>query len=45
MTVLEKHIETLYIIFHKDVKGEGGPIANELLEGLESLIRKYRKAN
>lgn len=43
LLVIEKHIKTLHTIFKGDIQGDGGAIANELLEGLEAMILKYKK--
>lgn len=43
LTVIEKHIETLRTIFVRDIQGEGDEVASQLLEGLETLILKYKK--
>jgi len=42
MTVVRKHIDTLSVIFHKNIKGDGGTIGSELSQGLVRLIEKYK---
>lgn len=44
LLVIQKHVETLYIIFEQDIKGEGDQLATDLLHSLETLINKYRKS-
>lgn len=43
LIIIEKHIATLHLIFQKDVKGTGGPVGVELMNGLNALIRKYKE--
>lgn len=42
LIVLEKHIDTLRIIFADDVRNEANIVGDELLRGLSALIEKYR---
>jgi len=41
MTVIRKHIDTLSVIFAKNIEGDGGEIGKELLGGLLTLVEKY----
>lgn len=43
--VIRKHIDTLYVIFQKEIHGSGPEIGEEVLEGLELLIQKSKKLN
>jgi HPt (histidine-containing phosphotransfer) domain-containing protein len=42
MKVIEKHIETLKVIFQKNITGDGGALGKELNQGLVQLIEKYK---
>ena len=42
MKVIEKHIETLSIIFQKNISGDGGAVGKELSESLFKLVDKFR---
>lgn len=44
LLILQKHIETLQVIFHKKVLGHGDAVGEELLTSLNGLIRKCRAA-
>jgi chemotaxis protein histidine kinase CheA len=41
MTVIRKHIDTLQVIFHKGITGDGGQIGTELTQTLFKLVDKY----
>lgn len=43
LLIIEKHIDTLRTIFQKDVRGQGGPVGEELAAGLDALTRKYKQ--
>lgn len=43
LVIIEKHIETLLLIFQKDVKGQGGETGRELITSLADLIRTYKQ--
>jgi len=40
--VLQKHIDTLYVIFSQHIIGDGGKLGAELVNDLSKLIEKYR---
>lgn len=42
LIVLQKHIDTLYVIFSQHVMGDGGALGSELMGNLVKLIEKYR---
>lgn len=42
MRVIEKHIETLSIIFSKNISGTGGDVGKELSNSLFKLVDKFR---
>lgn len=42
LIVLQKHIDTLYVIFAQHVLGDGGVQGKELMSDLAKLIEKYR---
>lgn len=41
LIILEKHIQTIMVIFGKNVTDDGGPIGAELMRDLSKLIQKY----
>ena len=41
LLVVEKHLESLGIILHQDIKGLGGAIGQELLQKLTELTKKF----
>lgn len=43
MTVVGKHIETLIVIFNKNISGDGGALGKELSGSLFKLVEKYKK--
>lgn len=43
LTVIRKHIDTLYVIFHKEMQGTGAELGDELLLNLKKLIDKSSK--
>jgi two-component system chemotaxis response regulator CheY len=45
LTIIRKHIDTLYVIFQKELHGSGPVIGEEVLEGLRGLIDKYNRAH
>jgi Zn-dependent M16 (insulinase) family peptidase len=42
LTVIHKHIETLDVIFHKNIAGDGGALGQDLSESLFKLVSKYK---
>jgi hypothetical protein len=42
MLVIRKHIDTLLVIFHKNITADGGTIGKELLANLSKLVEKYK---
>ena len=44
LIVIRKHIDTLLVIFNRNITGDGGAIGNELLDSLSKLTEKYYKA-
>ena len=44
LTVIRKHIDTLYVIFEKEISGTGPDIGEEVLSGLRALIEKHQKS-
>ena len=42
MTVIRKHIDTLSLIFHKNITGEASPVGIELRDTLYKLVDKYK---
>ena len=43
--VLSMHIDALKAISATKIKGDGGPIGQELMSGLKKVIVKYNSAN
>lgn len=43
LLIIEKHIDTLRLIFQKGIKGRGGEIGMELMTSLNELIRRYKQ--
>lgn len=43
LLTIRKHIDTLYVIFQKEIHGSGPEISDDVLEGLRLLIQKSRK--
>ena len=41
LTVIRKHIDTLYVIFSKEIHGQGPEFGKEVLDGLRLLIEKH----
>ncbi len=41
--VIELHINALHAVISQELKGEGGPIGNQLLSGLELVVKKRTK--
>lgn len=41
LVVLRKHIDTLYVIFSKEMVGDGENIGREVVEALHELVGKY----
>lgn len=39
--VLQKHIDTLYVIFSQHIMGDGGKVGADLVSDLSRLIKKY----
>lgn len=39
--VIRKHIDTLNTIFHKNIKGDGGKIGQQVYDALGKLIQKF----
>lgn len=44
LMVIRKHIDTLYVIFQKEIHGSGPEIGEEVLTGLKMLIDKYHSS-
>ncbi len=42
LKVIRKHIDVLYVIFHRNIQGMGGKIGKDLMDNLSLLTRKYR---
>lgn len=42
LTVIRKHIDTLSLIFHKNITGDGGAVGKELSETLFRLVDKFK---
>ncbi|MEI6730260.1 MAG: hypothetical protein WCL30_03290 [Pseudomonadota bacterium] len=42
LTVIRKHIDTLKVIFAKNIEGDGGELGMELFDNLNKLVEKYR---
>jgi chemotaxis protein histidine kinase CheA len=42
MTVIRKHIDTLSLIFHKNITGEANALGKELRDTLYKLVEKYK---
>lgn len=45
LLIIRKHIDTLYVIFQKEIAGSGPDIGEEVLTGLKALTEKYFKSN
>ena len=41
LVIIEKHIQTITVIFAKNVLGDGGPVGTALMHDLAKLIHKY----
>tara|TARA_B100000315_G_C14577607_1_gene588704 strand:+ start:1621 stop:2112 length:492 start_codon:yes stop_codon:yes gene_type:complete len=42
--VIELHINALHAVISQELKGDGGPIGNQLLSGLELVVKKRTKS-
>ncbi len=42
LTVIRKHIDTLSVVFNKNITGDGGEVGKELLDNLFKLVEKYK---
>lgn len=43
LIILEKHIQTIAVIFNNKITGDGGEIGKELMKDLARLINRYHK--
>ena len=41
--VIELHINALQAVISQELKGNGGPVGNQLLSGLELVVKKRTK--
>jgi len=41
--VIELHINALQAVISQELKGNGGPVGNQLLSGLELVVKKHTK--
>lgn len=41
LIIIEKHIQTISVIFHDGITGDGGQVGSDLLKDLARLINKY----
>lgn len=42
-TIVQAHIDVMWIVYHDNIKDEGGPKANELKKVVAKAIEKYSK--
>lgn len=42
LTVIRKHIDTLYVMFHHEMRKDSAKVGEEVLKGLRVLVQKYQ---
>lgn len=42
MTIYSKHIDAINTVLRKSIKGDGGAVGNEMLQALDTLIKKLK---